>query len=318
MIRLPLALLLLAAAGCSPLAAFDAVVRKDKGAGLVAERQAFAPHRRGSLDVFAPLGTRPGAGLPVIVFFYGGSWSMGSKEEYRFAGQALAAQGFLVVIPDYRLVQHARYPAFLEDGAAAVRWVRANAGRLGGDRDRLVLAGHSAGAYNAAMLSFDPRWLGPDRQAVKGMIGLSGLYDFLPLDAPVTKYTFGHVTDAASTQPVNFVSRGDPAAMLLVGGRDGIVPPSNSQRMAAKLLQAGVPVETRVYPGVGHLGIMSTLSTLFRGKAPVLGDMAGFARKVTAKAWSKRERALSKEWSAALPSLPSGPGGAASANFILA
>jgi acetyl esterase/lipase len=276
--------LLLATAGCSPLAAFDAVVRKDRGAVLVAGDQAFAPHRRGTLDVYAPAAaTRPGARLPVIVFFFGGSWSMGSKEEYRFAGRALAAQGFIAIVPDYRLVQHARYPAFLEDGAAAVRWARANAARFGGDPNRLVLAGHSAGAYNAAMLSFDPRWLGPDREAVKGMIGLSGLYDFLPLDAPVTRYTFAHVADAKSTQPVVFASSDDPPAMLVAGGRDGIVPPSNSQRMAAKLWQAGVPVETRFYPGVGHLGIMSTLSTMFRGKAPVLRDMADFARRVTAQ-----------------------------------
>jgi acetyl esterase/lipase len=283
MTRLLAALLLLVLAGCSPLSAFDALVRKDRGAGLLAGDQAFAFGPRGKLDVYAPVGAQAGTRLPVIVFFYGGSWSMGKKEDYRFAGQALAAQGFLVVLPDYRLVQHARYPAFLEDGAAAVRWVRANAARLGGDPDRIVLAGHSAGAYNAAMLSFDPRWLGEDRRAVKGMIGLSGLYDFLPLDAPVTRYTFRHVEDLPSTQPVNFASADDPPAMLLVGGKDGIVPPSNSARMAAKLSQAGVPVESRVYAGVGHLGIMSTLSTLFRGKAPVLRDMAQFAHRATAK-----------------------------------
>jgi acetyl esterase/lipase len=283
MMRLPVCLLLLVLAACSPLTVFDAVVRKDRGAGLVAADQAFAFGPRGKLDVYAPIGTQPAAKLPVIVFFYGGSWSMGKKQDYRFAGQALAAQGFLTVVPDYRLVQHARYPAFLEDGAAAVRWVRANAARFGGDPDRIVIAGHSAGAYNAAMLSFDPWWLGPDRQAVKGMIGLSGLYDFLPLDAPVTRYTFRHVADPSSTQPVNFASSDDPPAMLLVGGRDGIVPPSNSTRMAERLSQAGVPVETRVYEGVGHLGIMSTVSTLFRGKAPVLRDMAQFAHRVTAK-----------------------------------
>ncbi|HEX8214540.1 MAG TPA: alpha/beta hydrolase [Allosphingosinicella sp.] len=284
MTRLFALLSLLALAGCSPLTAFDLVVRKDRGAGLLAADQAFAFGPRGRLDVYGPVGSQAPTRLPVIVFFYGGSWSMGKKEDYRFAGQALAAQGFLVVLPDYRLVQHARYPAFLEDGAAAVRWVRANAARLGGDPNRIVIAGHSAGAYNAAMLSFDPKWLGPDRQAVKGMIGLSGLYDFLPLDAPVTKYTFRHVEDLQSTQPVNFASTDDPPAMLLVGGRDGIVPPSNSARMAEKLSQAGVPVETRVYDSVGHVGIMSTLSTLYRAKAPVLRDMAEFARKVTAKA----------------------------------
>jgi acetyl esterase/lipase len=138
--------LLIALGGCSPLGTFNALVPKDSGAGRVAKDQAFAVGERGKLDVYAPKRAAPGAKLPVIVFFYGGSWSTGTREGYAFAGQALASKGFVVVIPDYRLVPEVRFPAFLEDGAAAVRWVRANAARFGGDPDRIVLAGHSAGA----------------------------------------------------------------------------------------------------------------------------------------------------------------------------
>ncbi|HEV2080554.1 MAG TPA: alpha/beta hydrolase [Allosphingosinicella sp.] len=283
MTRLLACLLLLLAGGCSSLEAFNALVPKDRGAGLIAKDQAFAPHERGRLDVYAPAGTRAGSKVPVIVFFYGGSWSTGSKAEYGFAGQALAAQGFVVVVPDYRLVQQARYPGFLEDGAAAVRWVRANAERFGGDPDRIVLAGHSAGAYNAAMLSLDPRWLGRDRAAVKGLIGLAGPYSFLPLDTQTTRQTFGHVEDLPSTQPVNFASPDDPPALLLTGGSDTLVRPAKSRELAMKLSQAGVPAEARIYPDLGHVGIISALSKLFRGKAPVLRDMAEFARTVTAK-----------------------------------
>jgi len=283
MTRLLTCLLLLLTGGCSSLGVFDTLVPKDRGARPVAKDQAFASHERGRLDVYAPAGTRAGAKLPVIVFFYGGSWSTGSKDDYGFAGQALAAQGFVVVLPDYRLVQQARYPGFLEDGAAAVRWVRANAERFGGDPDRLVLAGHSAGAYNSAMLSLDPRWLGRDRAAVKGFIGLAGPYSFLPLDTQTTVQTFGHVADLPSTQPVNFASPDDPPASLLVAGKDDLVFPRNSTELAGRLSAAGVPVQTRVYDNVGHVGIMSALSTLFRGKAPVLRDMAQFARRVTAK-----------------------------------
>ena len=101
---------------------------------------------------YAPVRRSAGVKLPVIVFFYGGSWSSGTKDGYGFAGRALAAQGFVVAVPDYRLVPAVRFPAFLEDGAAAVRWVRAHAADFGGDGERIVLAGHSAGAYNAAML----------------------------------------------------------------------------------------------------------------------------------------------------------------------
>ena len=283
MTRLLASLLLLLTGGCSPLGAFNALVPKDGGARLVAKDQAFAAGERGKLDVYAPSGTRAGGKLPVIVFFYGGSWNIGSKAEYAFAGQALASQGFVTVIPDYRLAQQARYPAFLEDGAAAVRWVRANAERFGGNPDSIVLAGHSAGAYNAAMLSLDPRWLGRDKAAVKGLIGLAGPYSFLPLDTEVTRVTFGHVEDLPSTQPVSFASSDDPPALLLTGGSDTLVRPAKSRELAMKLSQAGVQAEARVYPDLGHVGIMSAMSRLFRGKAPVLRDMAQFAREVTAK-----------------------------------
>jgi acetyl esterase/lipase len=265
---------------CSPLKTFNALVPKDGGVTLVAKDQPFAAGPRRKLDVYAPR-RAPGGSLPVIVFFYGGSWNSGVKEGYGFAGRALAAQGFLVVIPDYRLVPEVRYPGFLEDGAVAVKWVRANAARLGGDPNRIVLAGHSAGAYNAAMLAVDPRWLGADRAAIKGFAGLAGPYDFLPLDGPVTRATFGGAPDLPSTQPVNLATADDPPALLLAAGNDKLVYPRNSARLAAALSKAGVPVETRTYPGIGHVGIMTAVSKPLRGKAPVLKDLAALARRVT-------------------------------------
>jgi acetyl esterase/lipase len=282
MVRLTL-LALIFLSGCSTLNAFDTLVPKDSGARLVARDEAFGRGPRGKLDVYAPRGASASSRLPVIVFFYGGSWNSGSKASYGFAGRALAAQGFVTIVPDYRLATEAPYPAFLEDGAAPVRWVRANAARFGGDPGRIVLAGHSAGAYNAAMLSFDPRWLGADRAAVRGFAGLAGPYSFLPLDTQVTRDTFGHVADLESTQPLAFASKDDPPALLIAGGRDHLVFGSNSVAMAVKVSEAGVPVETRVYEGLGHVGVMTSLSTLFRGRAPVLGDLARFARRVTAQ-----------------------------------
>jgi acetyl esterase/lipase len=283
MLRLafPFACLLLA--GCSPLAAFDAVVAKDEGSRLVAKDQPFADGERGRLDIYAPRAAAAGAALPVIVWIYGGSWNSGSKDGYGFAGRALAARGFVVVLPDYRLVPEVRFPAFLEDNAAAVRWVRGNIARFGGDPDRLVLAGHSAGAYNAAMLSLDERWLGEDRRAVKGFAGLAGPYDFLPLDIDVTRAAFSGVPDLATTQPVNFVGAGDPPALLVAGGRDKLVRPDNSRRLAGLLAEQGVQAESRIYPGLGHVGVMTALAKPLRGKAPVLDDVAGFARRVTAR-----------------------------------
>jgi len=153
---------------------FNALMPKDGGGVRLAHDAPFRAGKRQRLDIYAPRQTNA-MPMPVIVFFYGGSWNSGTKDGYGFVGDALAARGFLVAIPDYRLVSAVHHPVFLEDNVAAVRWVRQHAAELGGDPERIVLAGHSAGAYNAAMLALDPRWLGADRSAVKGLIGLAAL-----------------------------------------------------------------------------------------------------------------------------------------------
>ena len=274
----PLALLL-ALAACSPLSTFNALVPKDNAGALVGRDKVFTGGPRGKLDLYAPRNPTL-AKLPVIVFFYGGSWNSGAKEGYAFAGRGLAAKGFVVAIPDYRLLPEGRFPTFLEDSAAAVRWVRANAASFGGDPDRIVLVGHSAGAYNAAMLSLDEKWLGVDRKAVRGFVGLAGPYDFLPLDN-TTRPVFGNTSDLQSTQPVSFASAGDPPTLLMVAGKDTLVAPRNSVRLATLLQQAGVPAEIRSYPRIGHVGIVTALAKPLRGRAPVLDDLAAFASEVT-------------------------------------
>jgi acetyl esterase/lipase len=269
-------------AACSPLRAFNAIVPQDRGAAAVERGSAYGSHPRQRVDLYRPRAWRAGQSrLPIIVFLYGGSWQEGERQGYAFAARGLADAGFLVAVPDYRLVPEVRFPAFLEDAAAAVRWVRANAARLGGDAERIVLVGHSAGAYNAAMLAVDERWLGRDRRAVRGLVGLAGPYDFLPLDIPVTIAAFGQELDAARTQPINFASRGDPPALLLHGALDTTAYPRNSERLASLLRNAGVDARVKLYPKVGHVGIVTALARPFRGRAPVLQDVVAFAREVT-------------------------------------
>jgi acetyl esterase/lipase len=269
-------------AACSPLRAFNAIVPQDRGAVPVERGSAYGSHPRQRVDLYRPRAWRAGQErLPIIVFLYGGSWQEGERQGYAFAARGLADAGFLVAVPDYRLVPEVRFPAFLEDAAAAVRWVRANAARLGGDAERIVLVGHSAGAYNAAMLAVDERWLGEDRRAVRGLVGLAGPYDFLPLDIPVTIAAFGQELDAARTQPINFASRGDPPALLLHGALDTTAYPRNSERLASLLRNAGVDARVKLYPKVGHVGIVTALARPFRGRAPVLQDVVAFAREVT-------------------------------------
>jgi acetyl esterase/lipase len=269
----------LVAGGCTPLSTFDALVSKDPGVELIEKNAPYGADPRQRIDVYRPRAARHP--LPVIVFFYGGSWNSGSKGGYSFVGRALASRGFLVAIPDYRLVPQIRYPAFLQDGAAAVRWIEAHAAKLGADPNRLVLAGHSAGAYNAAMLAYDRRWLGSDQPRVRGFIGLAGPYDFTPFTTQVAREAFKGTEDLASTQPISFVQKGSPPSFLATGDEDDTVRPRNSDALAGRLQKVGTPVVRRNYVNVGHVGILTAIARPLRGRASVLDDMIAFARNVT-------------------------------------
>ena len=172
---------------------------------------AFGPHPRQKLDICIPPGG--GANSPVVFFIYGGSWSGGAKGTYALVGEAFAARGFVTVIADYRLVPEVRFPVFIEDGALAMRFVVDGIARYGGDPRRIHLVGHSAGAYNAMMLTLDRRYLagaGVSPRVIRSAVGLSGPYDFLPLEGAVTTATFGASDNLARTQPITFARRDAP------------------------------------------------------------------------------------------------------------
>lgn len=271
-------------AACSPLSLFATLAPQDavprRGAGV-----AYGPHPRHKLDVYVPRGE--GAARPVAVFFYGGGWDSGRRRDYAWAARSLAAQGFVTVAPDYRLYPDVRFPAFLEDGAAAIRWVRDHGATYGGDPARIVLVGHSAGAYNAVMLALDPRYLqaaGVEPGRIRAAAGLSGPYDFLPLDGEITTRTFGAASDLSRTQPVALARPGAPAMFLATGADDRVVGPYNTRNLARALRAAGTPVEERVYPGMAHSGAVLALSRLFRGRSPLLSEMSDFLRRQTAAA----------------------------------
>ena len=263
---------------CSPLSLFATFVPKD-AARTPEHGVAYGPLERQALDVYAP--RRETAPAPVAVFFYGGSWDSGRRQDYGWVGRALAAQGFLTILPDYRLYPTVRYPSFVEDGALAVRWAVDHARELGGDPSRIVLIGHSAGAYNAAMLALDDHYLkaaGVDPKAVRAFAGLSGPYDFLPLDGPITRQTFGAYPDLPSTQPSAYVRADSPPAFLATGDADTTVKPRNTKALATALRVKGVVVEERHYEGLNHADTVLALSRPLRGKAPVLAEMTAFLK----------------------------------------
>lgn len=266
-------------AACAPLATFNALTPKDD-AHRVATSVRFGEGPRRTLDIYS-VGAK---NAPVIVFFYGGSWSGGRKEDYGFAGRALASRGFTVVIPDYRLVPQVVFPDFVQDGAAAIAWTERHIGEYGGDPGRIVLAGHSAGAYDVMMLALDSAFLkaaGANPAAIKGAVGISGPYDFYPFDVKASIDAFGTAPDPRATQPITFVRADAPPLLLLHGDQDTTVRPRNTVSLAQKQNAASGRVESKFYPGLNHVDPMLALSKPFRGKAPVLDDVTTFARRVT-------------------------------------
>jgi acetyl esterase/lipase len=263
-------------AACTPLSLFATLSPKDPS-DVVARAAVYGPHDRHRLDVYSPRSAQGAA--PIAVFFYGGSWDSGRRQDYNWVGRALAARGFVTVVADYRLYPEVTYPGFLEDGAQAIRWATLNAREIGGDPTRVVLIGHSAGAYNAVMLGLDPRWLrdaGVDPRVIRAMAGLAGPYDFLPIDSGTIRRVFGGAPDLPATQPLAHVDPSSPPAFLATGAADSVVWPRNTRALAARLRDAGVPVEERHYEGVDHVRIILAISRPLRGGSPVLDEMTGF------------------------------------------
>ncbi|HRX63046.1 MAG TPA: alpha/beta hydrolase [Candidatus Competibacter sp.] len=274
-----IALLLMAAlglAGCSPVAVLNGLTADTGYVPHPALPYANAP--RHALDLYQPLGHS--APTPVVVFFYGGSWRSGERADYRFAAAALAQQGLLVIVPDYRLYPEVTYPAFLQDAARAVAWTFRHAAHYGGDPSRIYVIGHSAGAYIAAMLAYDPRWLAaesPTPARLAGFIGLAGPYAFLPIADPDIQPIFHWPETLPETQPLTHVTAHAPRTLLISAAHDPVVNPErNSVALAAALQRAGVAVTLKRYDALNHATTLGALAWPLRGLAPVLDDITAF------------------------------------------
>lgn len=274
-----LALALLSA--CSPPGLLNTLDRAAlSGGARVGRDVAFGAHGQ-RLDVWRS-GRTPAANAPVIVFFYGGGWVAGTRQDYGWAARAYASRGFLVVLPDYRKVPAVRFPAFVEDAADAVKWTHDHATDFGGDPNRIAVVGHSAGAYAVAMLALDQRWLrqaGAPADTIKAAVGLSGPYDFYPFTERRGQDALGRWPRPLETQPITFARADAPPMLLVTGDADTLVQPRNSETLAARLRSLGASVEFKAYPRQGHEDIAMALSVPFRGKAPVLDDSVEFLQR---------------------------------------
>jgi acetyl esterase/lipase len=280
----PFAAALLGLSACSPAGLLNATVPTG---GLTIERDVpYGTLPRETLDIYRPAKARGGAaGLPVVVFFYGGSWNSGSKAIYPFVAATLARTGAIVVVPDYRLYPAVKYPDFVRDCARAVAWVQANPARTG--TGGLFLMGHSAGAYNAMMLGLDPAWLreaGAAPSRIAGVIGLAGPYDFLPITDPEIKPIFPGA--GPESQPITYASAQAPPVLLLAGRDDQQVRPRNSIALAGRVEDAGGRARLILYPGLGHVGLVTAIAPAFQWRAPVLHDIVTFLRHTPSPAGS--------------------------------
>jgi acetyl esterase/lipase len=233
------------------------------------------------LDVYMP----PGDKLPVVVFFFGGRWSEGDKQDYKFVGQALAARGIIAVIPNYRLYPRAHYQEILDDSARAVAWVHAHIGSYNGNAARIVVMGHSTGAWNAAMLALDPQYMvraGGNRNWIRGMVGLAGPYDFLPITDPDLRDLFGPPETFDNTQPVFHVDGNNPPLLLMHGGKDETVNMRNTESLFDRVKRANGNAEKVIYPDLTHSRILDVVGVRMQGSANVMDRVDEFVQRVSA------------------------------------
>jgi acetyl esterase/lipase len=227
-------------------------------------------HERNRLDLYLPRdAAKP---LPLIVWIHGGGWMGGNKDGCPAAH--FATKGYVVASINYRLSQHAAFPAQIEDCKAAIRWLRANAKKYHIDPDRVGVWGGSAGGYLVSLLGTtagikDLEGTGGNldqSSRVQAVVDWYGPTDFVHWDPKFNKAVNSMIAQllggpapeneakARRASPLTYVSK-DAAPILIVhGNKDDIVPLSQSEQFAEALKKAGVEVTLQVIPGSGHGG----------------------------------------------------------------
>ena len=261
---------------CSPIKTLNALI-PENGYEL-RSGVAYGDLSRQKMDIYLP---RDNAQIKrkVVVFFYGGSWDSGARGDYKFVAEALTSNGFIVVIPDYRLYPEVKFPGFMADPAKAAAWVKGHAAEFGGDARHIFLAGHSAGAHIAVMLSVNSEYLA--RENLKctdfaGTIGLAGPYDFLPLRTQHLKDIFGPESERWKSQPIEFVTGQNTPILLLVGLKDNTVATYNTFNLATKIKSKDGPVEVVEFPTFGHVDMAARLAKPLRGNGELLKPIVDF------------------------------------------
>lgn len=238
------------------------------------------------LEIWVPEGSPPAAGWPLVAFIHGGSWQSGSPEDYRFVARTLGEHGYATALIGYRLLPEGRFPAMLQDSAAAIAWLHAHAADFGADGRKFALMGHSAGAYNSLMVALDPEWLARFRvpqSVIQGVVSMAGPADFYPFTSQSTKAAFGRVADPNITQPIHFARGTAMPILLLHGTADESVNPRNSRNLARAIKAHGGVAAEQEFAGMTHSGIIMALAQPFEQTRDVLDPILKFLTAVSAK-----------------------------------
>ncbi len=255
--------------GCSPARIASALT---PSWGTVRQQAiSYGPHPRHHLDLYTP----PDLALeaPLLLFVPGGGWRSAERGDYGFAAYPLASLGCRVAVIDYRLWPEIGFPGFVEDTALATRFLAVRE-----PRRRLVLMGHSAGAFNAACVALDRRWRVQER--VGGFIGLAGPYDFRAEEVNPPEIFAGTPHVVAAPDPLGDAT---PPMLLLHGEADITVRPQHSSNLAARARAAGRPIRHVAYPGMGHIDILTALAAPVRAVGLERGDVLGEIRAFLAR-----------------------------------
>lgn len=263
-------------AACSPLKILNGVISTD---GIKVKTDiSYGALPRHTLDIYTPK-TKLKGPLPVVIFYYGGGWDSGVKEDYLFVAQAFASKGYVTVIPNYRVFPQVSFPEFMQDPVDSARWITNNIAQYNGDPDNIFIAGHSAGAHLSILMQTNKDYLArvdltPNR--FRGYVGLAGPYDFLPLKTQHLKDIFGPEQQRWKAEPINFVSGSAPPTLIMVGLDDDLVEPENSFSLAKKIRQEGGWVKLMEYPDYSHEDMVAKLAKPLRGNSPLLSDIVAF------------------------------------------
>lgn len=245
--------------GCSPADVVNALVTRN--GYTVTQNVSYGESARQAMDWYVPTEATDKP-RPLVVFVHGGSWKFGSKDDYLFLGQAFAQRGYVVAIPNYRIYPDSLFPDFIADTIAATRFAIAHAKDYGADPKHVFLIGHSAGAYNVMMAMTYPKLKGVkplEGSLLSGVVGLSGPYDFLPLEDEILKVIFEQ-PDMDVTQPITHVKTGLPPVLLVSGDKDDSVSPGNTRRYAKALREKGNRVQEVYLKDVSHIGMVSAFA----------------------------------------------------------